>query len=89
VTGSGPPPIGGNTRLRHHEPRERSWNWYPGQAWNRLSSGYRGRRQQEPRRCQWVQRRYPPALKEEEAGILQFEVRSASPRAPSILRDTC
>jgi hypothetical protein len=28
----------------------------------------------------------PPALKEEEAGILQFEVSSVSPRAPSILR---
>jgi hypothetical protein len=28
----------------------------------------------------------PPALKEEEAGILQFEVSSVSPRAPSISR---
>jgi hypothetical protein len=28
----------------------------------------------------------PPALKEEEVGILQFEVSNVSPRAPSILR---
>jgi hypothetical protein len=31
---------------------------------------------------------YPPALKEEEVGILQFEVSSTSPRAPSISRDS-
>jgi hypothetical protein len=30
-----------------------------------------------------------PALKEEEAGILQFVVSSASPRAPSISRGSC
>jgi hypothetical protein len=31
----------------------------------------------------------PPALKEEEAGILQFEVSNASPRAASISRGSC
>jgi hypothetical protein len=39
-----------------------------------------------PRRRQRARRRYPPALKEEEAGILQFEVSSISPHAPSISR---
>jgi hypothetical protein len=33
-----------------------------------------------------VRQRYPPALKEEEAGILQFEVSSISPRVPSVSR---
>jgi hypothetical protein len=31
----------------------------------------------------------PPALKEEEAGILQFEVSNTSPHVPSISRGSC
>jgi hypothetical protein len=36
-----------------------------------------------------VRRRYPPALKEEEVGILQFEVGTVSPHAPLISRGGC
>jgi hypothetical protein len=84
--GSGPLPIGGNPRPCRHESRKRLWNWFPWRARKCPPSGHQWRRQQAPRRCQRARRRYPPALKEEEAGILQFEVSSISPRAPSISR---
>jgi hypothetical protein len=82
--GSGPPPTSGNPRSRRQGPRKRSWNWPSWRARNRPPPGRQRRCQQVPRRHQRAQRRYPPALMEEEAGILQFEVSSAYPRAPSI-----
>jgi hypothetical protein len=74
-----PPPIGGIPCPRRHEPRRRPWSWYPWRARKRPPSDHRWR-------CQQARRRYPPALKKEEAGILQFEVSSISPRVPTISR---
>jgi hypothetical protein len=87
--GDGPPPTGGNLCPHHHEVKERPWNWSPRRAWNCPPPGRLKRCQRAPRRCQQARRRYPPTLKEEEAGILQFEVSSVSPHAPSISRGSC
>jgi hypothetical protein len=86
VTGGRPPPRGGFPRPRYHGPRRRPWSWYPRRAQKYPSLGHRWRHQQASRRCQRARRRYPPALEEEEAGFLQLEVSSISPRTPLISR---
>jgi hypothetical protein len=84
--GSGPPPVGGNPRPRCHGPRKRLWNWFLWRVRKRLPLGHQWMRQQAAWRRERARRRYPSALKKEEAGILQFDVSSISPRAPSISR---
>jgi hypothetical protein len=61
--GDGPPPTGGNLCPHHHGLKERPWNWSSRRVWNCPPSG-------RLKRCQRARRRYPPTLKEEEAGIL-------------------
>jgi hypothetical protein len=87
--GDGPSPIGGNPCPHRHRPKERLWNSSLKKVWNRPPPGRRKKCQQAPQRHQRARRRYPLALEEAEAGILQFEVSSVSLRAPSILRGHC
>jgi hypothetical protein len=84
--GRGPPPTGGNPCPRRHRARERPWNWSPRRAWSHPPPGCQWRCRQAPRRRQRALQRCLPALKEEEAGLLQFEVGGAFSSAPLISR---
>jgi hypothetical protein len=86
VMGRGPPLIAGNPRPHPHGLR--GWPWNQPSRWVRScpSPGRWWRCQQAPRRCRWAQWRCPPAIEEEESGVLQLEVNSASSCTPSISR---